>query len=283
MVKLGNKPLQTEQQILDLGEKDLRVLIFHLQQHIAGLTEENQDLHDRVEALENIIDKHEENHKRSEMDKVKHSVIIKGLPYHKDAKDGYETRKQTQEVVSKLLATLEAGTEVGVTDSIPFAQNDDHKDKPAHVRLTVSTAKQKAKLYESLTKSSKKANYKKNYSKISVNDEVPSYLRSKQIKLEKQAYDIRKKDKSVRTRVFLKGTDIVLKIKGKLDQMFKEWKADETSEEPENTDRADSDEDKAEEERKKKTEVKKRGNASGRGDRGGRGGGGATKTRSTRS
>ena len=49
------------------------------------------------------------------------------------------------------------------------------------------------------------------------------------------------------TRVFLKGTNIVLKIKGKLDQMFKEWKADEVSEEPENTDQADSDDDKTEE------------------------------------
>ena len=43
--------------------------------------------------------------------------------------------------------------------------------------------------------------------------------------------------------MFLKGTNIVLK----LDQMFKEWKADEVSEEPENTDQADSDDDKTEE------------------------------------
>ena len=204
------------------GDNDLRAIVFQLQKRIAALEEENQELTTRVETLESTIQKHEETNKRAEMDKVRHSVIIKGLPYHKDAKDGHETRRQTQETISKLLATMEAGTEVGVTESIRFSQNDDHKDKPALVRLTVSTSKQKAKLYESLTKSSKKASYKKTYAKISVNDEVPSYLRSKQIKLEKQAYEIRKKNKTVRTRVFLKGTDIVLKVKGKEDNMFRE-------------------------------------------------------------
>ena len=54
------------------------------------------------------------------MDEVKHSVIIKGLPYHKDAKDGQETRRQTQENISKLLSSLEAGSEVGVTETLRF-------------------------------------------------------------------------------------------------------------------------------------------------------------------
>ena len=254
MVEFGNKQYQTEKQIRDLGDNDLRGLIFTLTQRIAELEEMNQSLSNRVESLENENQKHEENHKRSEMDKVRHSVIIKGLPYHKDSKDGHETRRQTQETVSKLLATLEAGTEVGVKDSVRFTQNDDHKDKPALVRLTVSTSKQKAKLYESLTKSSKKANYKKNYAKLSVNDEVPSYLRSKQIQLEKQAYELRKKDKSIRTRVFLKGTDIVLKVKEKGEQMFKEWREDEEESE-ENA--AETDEDKPQQKKKASKEAPK--------------------------
>ena len=176
----------------------------------------------RIENLEKQIEVHNENHKKNEMERIKHSVIIKSLPYHKDAKDGYETRKQTQEVITKLLATMEAGTEVGVTDSVRYSQNKDHKNKPGLVRLTVSTAKQKAKIYECLTKASKKSSYKKTYAKISVNDEIPTFLRAKQIKLEKQAYEIRKKDKTMRTRVFLKGTDIVLKVKGKTDNAFRE-------------------------------------------------------------
>ena len=173
------------------------------------------------------------------MDKFKHSVIIKGLPYHKDAKDGQETRRQTQENISKLLLTLVAGSEVGVTETLRFSQNEDHKDCPGLVRLTVSSSKQKARLYESLTKSSKKASYKKSYSKLSVSDEVPLYFRAKQIKLEKQAYDIRRNDKTIRTRVFLKGTDIVLKTKGKEDNMFKEYE-ESSDEDGEYEDAADS-------------------------------------------
>ena len=222
---------QTEEQIRDLGENEFRAFVFALQEQVAALLEENDGLKARVKTLEGQINKHEENHKRNEMDRIKNSVIIKNLPYHKDAKDGHETRKQTQEVITKLLATMEAGTEVGVTDSLRFGQNADHADKPGLVRLTVSTSKQKAKIYEALTKASKKSSYKKTYAKISVNDEIPAYLRQKQIKLEKQAYEIRKKDKTMRTRVFLKGTDIVLKIKGKTDNYFREWESSESEEE----------------------------------------------------
>ena len=222
MVELSALQYQTEKEVQEIGENELRSLVFWLQKQIAGLSEENSSLHSRIEALESQIKIQNENHKKNEMDRVKHSVIIKGLSYHKDAKDGYESRKQTQEVVTKLLATMEAGTEVGVTDSIRYSRSKDHKDKPGLVKLTVSTSKQKAKIYECLTKASKKANYKKNYAKISVNDEIPTYLRAKQIQLEKQAYEIRKKDKTMRTRVFLKGTDIVLKVKGKTDNTFRE-------------------------------------------------------------
>ena len=68
---------------------------------------------------------------------------------------------------------------------------------------------------------------------------MPSYLRAKQIKLEKQAYDIRRNDKTIRTRVFLKGTEIVLKTKGKEDNMFKEYK-ESSDEDGEYEDAADS-------------------------------------------
>ena len=109
MVEFSKEIYQTEKQVQEIAENELRSLIFTLHKQIAGLLEENK-----------TMKKHDKTHKRIEMDEVKHSVIIKGLPYHKDAKDGQETRRQTQENISKLLSSLEAGSEVGVTETLRF-------------------------------------------------------------------------------------------------------------------------------------------------------------------
>ena len=120
MVEFSKEIYQTEKQVQEIAENELRSLVFALHKQIAGLLEENAGLKSRVTDLEKTMKKHDETHKRIEMDKVKHSVIIKGLPYHKDAKDGQETRRQTQENISKLLSSLEAGSEVGVTETLRF-------------------------------------------------------------------------------------------------------------------------------------------------------------------
>ena len=120
MVEFCKEIYQTEKQVQEIAENELRSLVFALHKQIAGLLEENAGLKSRVTNLEKTMKKHDETHKRIEMDKVKHSVIIKGLPYHKDAKDVQETRRQTQENISKLLSSLEAGSEVGVTKTLRF-------------------------------------------------------------------------------------------------------------------------------------------------------------------
>ena len=102
---------------------------------------------------------------------------------------------------------------------------------------------------------------------------MPSYLRAKQIKLEKQAYDIRRNDKTIRTRVFLKGTEIVLKTKGKEDNMFKEYE-ESSDEDGEYEDAADSQPTPAESAsmkaaRGKKSKAQPAAAANGRGGRGG--------------
>lgn len=148
--------------------------------------------------------------KRSDIERTKCSVIIKGIPYHKEASNSNETRKQTFEVCRSLLSQLEVGQELGFPDVIRFKQNPEAKD-PALVKMTLNNAKQKGRLYEALAKASKSKS--KKVPKVSVTDELPAFLRQKQKTLEKQAYEIRQSFKDVKTRIFVKGTDIVLRRK----------------------------------------------------------------------
>ena len=120
------------------------------------------------------------------------------------------------------------------------------------------------------------------YSKLSVSDEVPLYFRAKQIKLEKQAYDIRRNDKTIRTRVFLKGTEIVLKTKGKEDNMFKEYE-ESSDEDGEYEDAADSQPTPAESASMKAAGGKKSKTQPAAAAANGRGGRGGGKLRSSRS
>jgi hypothetical protein len=111
--------------------------------------------------------------------------------------------------------------ELGFHDVIRFNKSQNAtQDRPGLIKLTVSSVKQKGKVYEALAKAAR--DKKKNIPRISVTDEMPAFLREKQGRLEAQSFEIRKADRSTKTRIFFKGIDIVLKRKLKGENVFQE-------------------------------------------------------------
>lgn len=193
-------------------------LVHEKQEEIEKLTKINGELQERVNTLEQSLQKQDMIQKRGEVERAKCSVIIKGIPCHPDAEDNVESKKQTQEMVKQLLNQLNSSKELGFTDSIRFKKGTHAKpDEPGLVKFTLSTPKLKGKLFEALAKAAKA---KRMIPKVSVSDEIPAFLREKKLKLETQAYHIRQSDKTIKTRVFLQGMDLVLKVKSKGETKF---------------------------------------------------------------
>ena len=194
-----------------------------------ALEAENKTLREKVDKLEKAANRQSDIAKRAEIEKTKTSVIIKGVPVHKDVRPGEaENRKQTGEVISNLLKSLDIGNDLGHHEAIRFKPSEKSKGKgPEFVKLTVSTVKHKATLYEALAKAKDK---KKKIPKVSVTDEVPNFLREKHAQLDEAAYNLRQKVKGIKTRIFFKGCTIVLKAKKAGEDSFSE--VDENGEPP---------------------------------------------------
>lgn len=201
---------------------DLKAKIKILQDENKALKTDNEEIKNQLESVEKMLTRQDDTRKRQEIEKTKLSVIIKGVPIHKDVKDGEgETRKQTTEVMKNLLTQLDVANEISFPEIVRFKASEKSKGKgPELIKLTFSSTKHKAKLFEALAKAKDKG--KKNIPKVSVTDEIPSFLREKQSKLEKLAYDIRQGIKSTKTRIFFKGTSIVLKCKKEGETAFSE-------------------------------------------------------------
>ena len=87
-----------------------------------ALLAENKEMKSRIDKLEKANERQSEAHKRTEIEKTKKSVIIKGVPLHKEVKAGdAEDKKQTNEVVQNLLKSLDFGT--SWASRMPFASN----------------------------------------------------------------------------------------------------------------------------------------------------------------
>ena len=199
----------------------LMARVDELEKSQKALLAENKEMKSRIDKLEKANERQSEAHKRAEIEKTKKSVIIKGVPLHKEVKAGdAEDKKQTNEVVQNFLKSLNLGGELGFPDAIRFKPSEKSKGKgPEFIKLTVSTVKHKAKLYEALAKAKDK---KKKVPKISVTDEIPNFLKDKHAKLDEAAYNLRKKVKGIKTRIFFKGTTIVLKAKKENETAFSE-------------------------------------------------------------
>ena len=91
--------LQAAIQDIELLKEQVKVLKDGLEEE----KEKNTKLTWKVTVMEKIVAKQAQEQKRSEIEKSKNKIIVKGLSLHKEAEDGMETQKQTLEVTKQFL------------------------------------------------------------------------------------------------------------------------------------------------------------------------------------
>jgi hypothetical protein len=180
------------------------------------------DFEKRLTHLQREVQSSKNRNIKADIRSTDNCLLIRGVP----TRAVNETRKQTQEVVSNLLAELGVKDEVEIASaerlpaknvmngaSQATSSGSINKNAPT-IRIQLAEAKMKFTLYKALPKWRRP----KELAQLRVQQEYPYVLRALNEKLEKEAYELRKK--GFKTRVQLKGTTLVLFKKGRSDAEF---------------------------------------------------------------
>jgi RNA recognition motif-containing protein len=72
---------------LEVRVKSLETSLAKKDNEIKALVAENKNMHERLSKLEKKSTEHSNTQKLAEIERTKCSVIVKGLPYHRDTED----------------------------------------------------------------------------------------------------------------------------------------------------------------------------------------------------
>ena len=166
-----------------------------------------------VKSLKEKLKECDERCKKLEIASRSNNILIKGIPLHPQTGQN-ETPSQTAEMVQNFLQKLKVDPGFTWTQASRFKVNETAQNRQASqgkqytpvVKLVLPNSSAKQHIFSKIARRDKDAALKA----IRISNDYPDFLLGKLKDLEKEAFLARQADKSLRTRIVLKGADLAL-------------------------------------------------------------------------
>ena len=144
-----------------------------------------------------------------EIAESRYSVMVRGLPTHKDTKQN-ETKEQTWDKCDQFLYQLGIENEVEVVRVKRYPSDETRKNIPPTLKIEFRSLGHKSIFYQAVAEAGKKGwTVAKG---ISVSDEIPTLLRGQQKTLEARSYQLRKIDRGYKPRIIVTNKELGIKF-----------------------------------------------------------------------
>ena len=179
---------------------------------------------DEVLELRSEMDELKENQIRLETELCSTSLILRNMPYHAQAVNGFERISLTEQQVESFFAEAKI-QDIAWLDCRRFAkrtsqhEGTNQKNTPAPVRVKLLSSRHVNLFFGFLNNLQGSDKFKK----VGVNRETPPSLMKSWRELQTKAYEIRKNQK-LQTRVIQRGLKLVLQTRKDKTDIWKDYK-----------------------------------------------------------